>query len=380
MRRDTHALLLLLLGGTLLRVSVADAAGRYVPAGLVPLLAITGLAVLAVAGQALWQEHHDWIQTLIARVRGISARPVTTSSGSGASSAAPVSGMPASGVPTSGVPVSGVPVSGVPVSVVPVSAGPSASAGPQQAHAGYALHEGHDTEEFELLPPGGVSALTAATVAMPVLAPRPAESEPAPGPLRMWNGDSQAAPTLSTDVGDSRDSDEPSAPPPRDRVGWLLLVPVLVLILIGPAALGSFPASRQGTAVVAGAGSALGALPDGDPVRIGVFDYAARAVFDQGRSLGDRPLLLTGFVIEGSGGQRYLARMVVGCCAADGRPVKVGLAGDLPADLGADLWLEVEGTYVDYADRDPVNGGLIPYLRVTSVRPIPAPTDPYESR
>jgi uncharacterized repeat protein (TIGR03943 family) len=368
MRRDTQALLLLLLGGTLLRVSVADAAGRYVPGGLVPLLAITGLAVLAVAGQALWQEHHDWIRTLLARVRSVPTP------------AAPVSGMPASGVPASGVPTSGVPVSGVPVSGVPVSAGPSASAGPQQAHAGYALHEGHDTEEFELLPPGGVSALTAATVAMPVLAPRPAESDPARGPLRMWNLSVDPPASGAFPDSDSRDDQPSAAPPSRDRVGWLLLVPVLVLMLIGPAALGSFPASRQGTAVVAGARSTFGALPEGDPVRIGVYDYAARAVFDQGRSLGDRPVLLTGFVIEGSGGQRFLARMVVGCCAADGRPVKVGLAGDLPADLEADLWLEVEGTFVDYADRDPVNGGLIPYLRVTSVRPIPAPTDPYESR
>jgi uncharacterized repeat protein (TIGR03943 family) len=152
-----------------------------------------------------------------------------------------------------------------------------------------------------------------------------------------------------------------------------------VLILIGPAALGSFTAGRQGTAAAAFAGSTFGALPDGDPARIGVLDYAVRAVYDRG-SLGDRPVLLTGFVIEGAGGQPFLARMVVGCCAADARPVKVGLAGELPPGLVADLWLEVEGTYVDFVDRDPANGALIPYLRVTAVRPIPAPANPYESR
>ena len=61
------------------------------------------------------------------------------------------------------------------------------------------------------------------------------------------------------------------------------------------------------------------------------------------------------------------------------RPVKVGLTGDVPVDLEPDTWLEVEGHYVEHADRDPLNGGLIPYLQVIRANPIAAPANPYES-
>jgi putative membrane protein len=71
--------------------------------------------------------------------------------------------------------------------------------------------------------------------------------------------------------------------------------------------------------------------------------------------------------------------MVVGCCAADARPVKIGLAGDVPPDLVADQWVEVEGAFTDQRDRDPVNRDIIPYLQVVELRPIGAPDQPYES-
>ena len=114
-------------------------------------------------------------------------------------------------------------------------------------------------------------------------------------------------------------------------------------------------------------------------MRVSLLDYASRAVFDQGRSLADRRVVLTGFVIAGPNGQPYLARLVVACCAADARPIKVGLAGDVPGDLVADRWIEVVGTYTDRTDRDPVNADVIPYLRVVTGRIIAAPERQYES-
>ncbi len=163
------------------------------------------------------------------------------------------------------------------------------------------------------------------------------------------------------------------------RVAWLLLLPALALLLFAPPAIGSFQASRNGTALGSQAGSDFAPLPEGDPVRISVLDYASRAVFDQGRSLGDRRVMLSGFLIAGPNGEPYLARMMVQCCAADARPIKVGLAGDVPVDVGQDDWLEVVGTYTDRADRDPVNGERIPYLQVASSKVISAPTQQYES-
>jgi uncharacterized repeat protein (TIGR03943 family) len=114
-------------------------------------------------------------------------------------------------------------------------------------------------------------------------------------------------------------------------------------------------------------------------VPLNLLDYASRAVFDRGRSLTGRTVKLTGFIIAGPQGQPYLARMFVGCCAADARPVKVGLAGELPDGLKSEQWLVVTGSYTDYADRDLVNGEVIPYVTADSVTLIPPPDEPYET-
>jgi uncharacterized repeat protein (TIGR03943 family) len=163
------------------------------------------------------------------------------------------------------------------------------------------------------------------------------------------------------------------------RVGWLLLVPALAILVLAPPALGSFQASRSGTALTAPADSDFPPLPDGVPVRISVLDYASRAVFDHGKSLTGRRITLSGFIIAGAGGTPYLARMVITCCAADARPVKVGLAGNVPANLKPDAWIEVDGGYTRRTDQDPVNGQTIPYIEVTAVRSIPTPSSQYET-
>jgi uncharacterized repeat protein (TIGR03943 family) len=163
------------------------------------------------------------------------------------------------------------------------------------------------------------------------------------------------------------------------RVGWFLVAPALALLLFSPPALGSYQANRNGTALAVASGSDYAPLPAGDPVSIKLLDYAGRAVFDDGRSLAGRDVRLTGFILAGPGGVPYLARLFVGCCAADARPIKVGLTGDLPGILNPDQWVEVVGRYVSQADRDPINGEVVPYLFVTSIREIPPPAEPYET-
>jgi uncharacterized repeat protein (TIGR03943 family) len=166
------------------------------------------------------------------------------------------------------------------------------------------------------------------------------------------------------------------------RVGWLLLVPALALLLLAPPALGSSAAGRSGS-VLAAQGSAFeasdyAALPPGDPVQLGLLDYAARAVYDQGRTLGGRQVQLTGFVTPGPDGGTLLTRMILNCCAADGRPIKVALTGDVPAGLAPDTWVRVVGGYVPQTAKDPVNDAAVPYLRVASWQETPAPAQPYE--
>jgi uncharacterized repeat protein (TIGR03943 family) len=162
------------------------------------------------------------------------------------------------------------------------------------------------------------------------------------------------------------------------RISWLLVLPVLALIFVAPPPPGSYVAMRTGTALQAPWD--LSDLPAGDPIRLDLVDYAGRAVYDHGRSIGDRRITTSGFISLDEGGTPYLVRMVLNCCAADAQPVKVGLTGRMPPVLQPDTWYEVTGTYTAEQTTDPVNNGVIPYIDVVLARPVPAPDDEYESR
>ncbi|MCW2919096.1 MAG: hypothetical protein JWN52_7164 [Actinomycetia bacterium] len=161
------------------------------------------------------------------------------------------------------------------------------------------------------------------------------------------------------------------------RISWLLVLPLFALILVAPPALGSYTANRTGTALQPPFGFLP--LPASDPLQLSVVDYAGRAVYDHGRSLGDRRIKITGFIALDRSGAPYLIRMVLNCCAADAQPVKIGLSGQIPSILQPDTWLEVIGTYTNKQTKDPVNDGVIPFINVSQARPVPAPHDQYES-
>lgn len=160
------------------------------------------------------------------------------------------------------------------------------------------------------------------------------------------------------------------------KVAWLLVLPLVALVLVAPPALGSYSANRSGTSVPRPFG--FPTLPAGDPLRMESGDYAGRAVYDHGRSLSGRRFVLTGFISIGRDGTPYLTRMVLNCCAADARPVKIGLTGQVPPVLRPDAWLEVTGTYTPRRAEDPVNDGPVPFLDVTRARPVREPAEPYE--
>ncbi|WP_460068049.1 TIGR03943 family putative permease subunit [Streptomyces sp. YKOK-I1] len=165
-------------------------------------------------------------------------------------------------------------------------------------------------------------------------------------------------------------------PHPEPRISWLLVLPLLALILVAPPALGSYSATRTGTALQEPL--AYPALPATDPLPLGLVDYAGRAVYDHGRTLEGRTVRLTGFIALDHDGTPYLVRMALNCCAADAQPVKVALTGAIPPVLQPDTWLTVTGTYTPRRTRDPVNNGPIPYLKITAAAPTPEPRDPYD--
>ncbi|MET9454757.1 TIGR03943 family protein [Streptomyces canus] len=160
------------------------------------------------------------------------------------------------------------------------------------------------------------------------------------------------------------------------RVSWLLVLPLFALILVAPPALGSYSAMRTGTALQQSYGYAK--LPPSGPLRLGLADYAGRAVYEHGRGLEGRQIVITGFVALDHSGAPYLVRMALNCCAADAQPVKVGLTGKVPPVLKPDGWLQVTGTYTAKRTKDTVNGGPIPYLEITQAKPVPTPRDPYD--
>ncbi|MCO8277956.1 TIGR03943 family protein [Actinoplanes sp. TRM 88003] len=161
-------------------------------------------------------------------------------------------------------------------------------------------------------------------------------------------------------------------------VGWLLILPVLGLLLVAPPALGSYAANQAGSVVAEPVGgSDYPPLPAGDPVELSLVDYASRALFDAGKSLDGRELSLTGFITTAPDGAPMLARMVLSCCAADGRPIKIGLDGRTPIDVPADTWVQLTGVYTARTIKDPVNNVDVAYFEVRTWQEIPEPKQPY---
>jgi uncharacterized repeat protein (TIGR03943 family) len=156
-------------------------------------------------------------------------------------------------------------------------------------------------------------------------------------------------------------------------IRWLLVVPLLVVILIPPAPLGANAISARRATARGGPGSFPALKP---PVRgavpMSMAEFQTRALRDTQRSLDGVPVRLTGFVSGRTedGGYR-LARFVIFCCAADGEAVEVVVEGDgEPRD--DDQWLEVVGVW------QPAGPEEQPRLRVTDVKEVGQPAQPYE--
>ena len=157
------------------------------------------------------------------------------------------------------------------------------------------------------------------------------------------------------------------------RAAWLLLLPVLAIFLIAPPALGAYAAARD-VANSAPQEAKAPPLPPGDPAQVTVAGYVGRAVWDDGLTLVDRTVEMTGFVTPDPEGGWWISRMAVACCAADAiaSKVKVLNAPDLPADTWVTItghWVPGGGTKTDTA---------IPLIEVETLVEVPQPRNPYE--
>jgi uncharacterized repeat protein (TIGR03943 family) len=166
------------------------------------------------------------------------------------------------------------------------------------------------------------------------------------------------------------------------RVGWLLLVPVLVVMLVQPAALGSYAVSSR--TVVPGSGGdgqfpAL-AAPVRGAVPMSMAEFVTRAVRDPSQSLAGVRVRLVGFVAPAEhdqGGSYRLTRFVIFCCAADAEALQAVIRGDATA-RARDQWLEVEGTWQPRPASPDDPSPPPPVLNADVIRPITPPRPPYE--
>ena len=178
----------------------------------------------------------------------------------------------------------------------------------------------------------------------------------------------------------------PDVPAPSS-VGWLLVVPLGLLVLVSPPALGSYGLEGRATPVAAPA-EALGSLPPprAGAVELTLREYSRRVLFEPAGLAGAR-LRLLGFAVPATPAERalhgdgfYLTRIALNCCAADGQAVRVFVRTD--AAPSADTWWTVEGHAPDAAG-GPVAGAQASdgqgdvVLVGASVVETSAPVNPY---
>jgi len=171
--------------------------------------------------------------------------------------------------------------------------------------------------------------------------------------------------------------------------GWLLVVPVAMLLVSPPAGLNSYFVTRD-SAMALGASSPTGAgggtsqdLPTFPPLttaeaaHLTLLELTGRALDRKGATLAGRPLTLIGFVAgDRVDGGFMLARYAIFCCAADALASRVRVlnpaTGQAVPPLRRDQWVRVRGVFVTLDADD------VPRLTATDVTPIDGPDNPYE--
>jgi putative membrane protein len=134
----------------------------------------------------------------------------------------------------------------------------------------------------------------------------------------------------------------------RDALGiGLLVVPVIVILALPPASLGSFAATRRSTITGAGFASSPQDISSG---RLSLVDVAAALRSRAGmRSLGARAgsdVSFLGFVTRGpeTGADEFvLTRFLISCCVADALSVQARVVDVPPGEFHPDDWVRVEG-------------------------------------
>lgn len=159
---------------------------------------------------------------------------------------------------------------------------------------------------------------------------------------------------------------------------WMLLLPVLAVFLISPPALGADTVNRsdRNAAQESKVASGFAPLPPDAVVPLTISEFVTRTAWDDSGSLDGRTVKLTGFVVR-KGGNVYVARLAISCCAADASPIKALMTGLDFSSLPDDQWIEATGQVVPGSATK--ENAYVPTFTVSGVTPITPPEDTYES-
>lgn len=211
----------------------------------------------------------------------------------------------------------------------------------------------------------------------------PVDGHGAPGDARVDGGSGGSGQIREDAHGHPHDHDGAGE---RSWAGWLLLLPVMA-VLLAPPALGADAVARDtGSQALAGppaAGSAenadpaldFGPLPTGKDPRVPLKELVQRALYAPDTVAGI-PVTVTGFIAApayGYDGGYSVAQLIISCCAADARAMRIQVDG--PRPFPEDTWVDVVLTV--RPETGTLANGYVPEAVALSIARIEAPADPY---
>lgn len=156
---------------------------------------------------------------------------------------------------------------------------------------------------------------------------------------------------------------------------WALLLPVVVAFVVQPPALGAYVADRRVNEVgeTAYEEAAVAPFSEGRTNDVLVSEFVTLAA-TYGEVLEGPEFRLVGFVTR-DGGEWFVTRLAINCCAADVAAFRVRVAGvESPAE---EQWVEVVGTWVS-GTGDGVDPAEAPAVDARSVVAVDTPKRQYE--
>lgn len=169
-----------------------------------------------------------------------------------------------------------------------------------------------------------------------------------------------------------------SAGPERTRIlGWALLAPIAVVVLVAPPALGSFTAVHSRPISVDPGTADYPALSGTGTVDLTTLDFVSRALSHHGQTVLGHRVRVTGFALRRNDGGFVLSRLVITCCAADAAPVFIDVRTDQPSPR-RDEWVTVVGTFAGIDPAPNRAGSPLVRLAAVSIERTASPVDSYE--